>query len=260
MITVYGVATGTDLQRLREPLLEPLKALADLESFMAKLKLTTLKLTASILRPSSLLYLQGFPIVATSMSTFYAQHPRVADHTIATLFPFLIPQIPFLLAQSNASPFSGAATQRQPNKNKQNKKNNGTKKQQRQQWGPKGATASASQFADASVQHTVTPDPNSDLHSEIYQLRAMLAATAPYGSSSEVLPTPTPVQHWTPAHDLSAFSQTPWPYPGESPTAFNASRPIRPRSHYCWLHGWNTSHNSPQCKKMMASAEYTPRL
>jgi hypothetical protein len=101
----------------------------------------------------------------------------------------------------------------------------------------------------------VTPDPNSDLHRKIYQLRAMPAATAPYGSSSEVLPTPTPVQHWTPAHDLSAFSQNPWPYPGESPTAFNASRPIRPRSHYCWLHGRNTSHNSPQCKKMMASAE-----
>ncbi len=35
--------------------------------------------------------LQGFSIVATSMSTFYAQNPRVADHTIANLFPFLVP-------------------------------------------------------------------------------------------------------------------------------------------------------------------------
>jgi hypothetical protein len=64
MFNVYGVATGTDLQRLREPLLEPLKALADLESFMAKFKLATLKLTASghgkspyeYLRPSSIPY------------------------------------------------------------------------------------------------------------------------------------------------------------------------------------------------------------
>jgi hypothetical protein len=113
MITLYGVATGTDLQRLREPLLEPLN---DLEPFMAKFKLNTLKLTASGYGKSPYDYfeaflttLQGFPIVATSMSTFYAQHPRVADHTIANLFPFLIPQIPFLLAQSNASPFSGAS-------------------------------------------------------------------------------------------------------------------------------------------------------
>ncbi len=67
MITSYGVATGTDLhvQRLQLPLLEPLKALAELEPFMAKFKLNTLKLTASgymesppttTVRPSSLLY------------------------------------------------------------------------------------------------------------------------------------------------------------------------------------------------------------
>ncbi len=145
-ITVYGVATGTDLQRLREPLLEPLKALADLESFMANFKLTTLKLTASGHGKSPYEYfeaflttLQGFPIVATSMSTFYAQHPRVADHTIATLFPFLIPQIPFLLAQSNASasPFSGAATQRQPNKNKQNKNTMGPRSNNASNGDPK---------------------------------------------------------------------------------------------------------------------------
>ena len=162
MITLYGVATGTDLQRLREPLLEPLKALAELEPFMAKFKLNTLKLTASGYGKSPYDYfeaflttLQGFPIVATSMSTFYAQNPRVADHTIANLFPFLIPQIPFLLAQSNASPFSGAATQRQPNnknKNKSNKNTKGAKTHARQQWGPKGPTATASHFAGASVQ------------------------------------------------------------------------------------------------------------
>ncbi len=123
-----------DLQRLREPLLEPLKALAELETFMAKFKLNTLKLTASGYGKSPYDYfeaflttLQSFPRVATSMSTFYAQHPRVADHTIANLFPFLIPQIPFLLAQSNASPFSGAATQRQPNNKNKNKSNKNTK-------------------------------------------------------------------------------------------------------------------------------------
>jgi hypothetical protein len=98
MMTLYGMATGTDfLQRLREPLLEPLKALSELEPFMARFKLNTLKFTASGYGKSPYDYfeaflttLQGFPIVATSISTFYAQHPRVADHTIANLFPFLI--------------------------------------------------------------------------------------------------------------------------------------------------------------------------
>ncbi len=101
---------------------------------MAKFKLNTLKLTANGYGKSPYDYFeaflttpQGFPIVATSMSTFYAQHPRVADHTIANLFPFLIPQIPFLLAQSNASPFSGAATQKQPNHKNKNKSNQTTK-------------------------------------------------------------------------------------------------------------------------------------
>jgi hypothetical protein len=106
----------------------------------------------------------------------------------------------------------------------------------------------------------VTHDHTSDLHREIYQLRAMLSATAQFGSSSAILPAPTPVPHWAPAHDSSAFPQNSWPYPGESPTAFTASRPARPRAYYCWLHGWNTSHNSPQCRKMMASPEYTPLM
>jgi hypothetical protein len=98
---------------------------------MTKFKLNTLKLTTSgsMYFETFLTTIHGLPIVATSMSTFYAQHPRVADHTVASLFPFLIPQIPFLLAQSNASPFSGAATQRKSNKNKQNKKNKEAKMQ-----------------------------------------------------------------------------------------------------------------------------------
>jgi hypothetical protein len=78
MMTLYGVATGTDLQRLREPLLEPLKALSELEPFMARFKLNTLKLTASEYGKSPYDYfeaflttLQGFPIVATSMSIYF---------------------------------------------------------------------------------------------------------------------------------------------------------------------------------------------
>jgi hypothetical protein len=68
IFTVYGVATGTDLQRLREPLLEPLKALADLEPFMAKFKLTTLKLTTSGHGKSPYEYFEAFLITLQGFS------------------------------------------------------------------------------------------------------------------------------------------------------------------------------------------------
>ena len=67
MITLYGVATGTDLQRLREPLSEPLKTLADLEPFMAKFKLNTLKLTASGYWKVPLRLLRGLPHYTTGL-------------------------------------------------------------------------------------------------------------------------------------------------------------------------------------------------
>jgi hypothetical protein len=86
MTLLYGVATGTDLQR--EPLLEPLKALAELEPFMAKFKLNTMKLTASGYGKSPYDYfeaflttLQGFPIVATSMSTSTHESPTTPSPT-----------------------------------------------------------------------------------------------------------------------------------------------------------------------------------
>ena len=177
------------------------------------------------------------------MSAFYAQHPRVVDHAIATLFPFHNPTLPPSLAQQPKGT---------PTKINKLKRTMGTKRING--IGKPICRCLSSSYRDLSS------DPDSDLHREIYQLRAMLAATSPHGSSSVVLPTAVPVQHWTPAHDPSAFPQNPWLYSGESHTAFNASRPTRPRSHNCWLHGWNTTHNSPQCKKMMASPEYTRPL
>ncbi len=96
MTLLYGVATDTDLQRLREPLLEPLKALAELEPFMVKFKLNTMKLTASGYEKSPYDYfeaflttLQGFPIqyvyflrpVPTSRRPHHRQPVPVPDPT-----------------------------------------------------------------------------------------------------------------------------------------------------------------------------------
>ncbi len=34
----------------------------------------------------------------------------------------------------------------------------------------------------------------------------------------------------------------------------------RPRQYYCWLHGWNNTHNGGQCNVMGANQEYTPQM
>jgi hypothetical protein len=47
MLTEYGATMGTELQRLRAPLQEPLTSLADLEHHMNKFMLASKKLTAT---------------------------------------------------------------------------------------------------------------------------------------------------------------------------------------------------------------------
>ncbi len=34
----------------------------------------------------------------------------------------------------------------------------------------------------------------------------------------------------------------------------------RPRAHYCWLHGWNNSHEGNVCKVMTNDAQYTSAM
>ncbi len=53
--------------------------------------------------------LKSFPVVESSMPTFYAQYPTMDMQNLAVLFPYLKTQHPYMLAQSVASPFSGAA-------------------------------------------------------------------------------------------------------------------------------------------------------
>jgi hypothetical protein len=81
---------------------------------------------------------QAFPVVAGSMSAYYAAQPTVDLQTIDSLFPYLKSQLPYMLWTSEASPFSGAATTPAVPSAKTKK----TKKDKRPVWGPNGTKLS----------------------------------------------------------------------------------------------------------------------
>lgn len=117
MIAKHGVATGDDIQRLKEPLSQALLSLSDFERHMGKYLLASQKLTRAgqgltdyAYFQAFLLTVQDFPAMTQSMSLYYAQYPTVGQKSLATLFPFLTEQKEFILQQSAFSLFSGAAT------------------------------------------------------------------------------------------------------------------------------------------------------
>ena len=98
-------------------------------------------------------------MVGQCLPAYYAVNTTMATRTLSTLYPYLKSQLEFLLAQSAASPFSGAAIPAQKPKNK-NKKKKGAKGGQVPKWGPYGlATYAAAppHFAGGIFQAAVTP-------------------------------------------------------------------------------------------------------
>jgi hypothetical protein len=96
MFQEHGVLAGVDLGRLRAPLQEPLPALADLERHMNKFMLASKKLTLTGQGKQPYEYfeafletVQAFPVVAGSMSTYYAAQPTVDLQTIDSCFRIL---------------------------------------------------------------------------------------------------------------------------------------------------------------------------
>jgi hypothetical protein len=74
---------------------------------------------------------KGFPVLQHQLPGFYIAYPAVNLQTITVLFAYLQPLITHILAESSASPFSGAATATSP------KPNN---RRQKQRQKPKGGT------------------------------------------------------------------------------------------------------------------------
>ncbi len=140
MFAEHGTTNPQDLPAPRAPLHEPLPALANLERHMNSFLLASKKLTAAGQWKTPYEYfeiyletLKGFPVVGQCLPAYYAVHINVTARNIGTLHPYLKSQLDFLLAQSAASPFSGAAITAQKPKNKKKKKKgtNGGQSQKR---------------------------------------------------------------------------------------------------------------------------------
>ncbi len=69
--------------------------------------------------------LKGFPVVGQCLPAYYASNTTMATQNLGTLYPYLKSQLDFLLAQSAASPFSGAAIPAPKPKNNKNKNKKG---------------------------------------------------------------------------------------------------------------------------------------
>jgi hypothetical protein len=248
MFRTHAALTGPDLQKLRDLLLEPLLAIADIEMHMASFMLASMKLSATGHGEDPYRYFEGFlatiqdfPLVVTAIAGYYNTHPLVANQTIASLFAYLTPQVPHLIAQTGTAPFSGEVSTPALNGNK-GKKNNGNpgKLQQRPKaaWGNRQTSASPGSFVGAEFQAQTPPtflgsDREADYIAEIQQLRTMLG-------------TPS---------TANAFLLQQHAY-----AAQNGSSAQRPRSHYCGLHGWNNDHNGTECRVMARNRRYTDAM
>jgi hypothetical protein len=117
MLRKHAALTGPDLQKLRAPLHESfLLDIAELERHMTPFQLAALKLSETGHGKDAYRYFElfkatvkGFPLIATTMAGYYAQHPLIAQQNIATLFAYLTPQCTHLIEQTETAPFSGGA-------------------------------------------------------------------------------------------------------------------------------------------------------
>jgi hypothetical protein len=239
----HGFLAGADLGRLRAPLQEPLPALADLERHMNKFMLASKKLTQAGQGKQPFEYfeafletVQAFPVVAGSMSTYYAAQPTVDLRTIDSLFPYLKSQHPYMLRTSGVSPFSGAATTPAVQATKTKK----TKKAKRPVWGPNGAKRApyhpGNFSCGAQGPHGSQWDPQLAMD-EIQRLNALLVQSNANVAAAMM------------ADRFSAYS-----------TNTGSSLRTVPSVFYCFCHGYNISHHGSTCKVMAQDPGYTAEM
>ena len=187
----------------------------------------------------------GFPSVPASMAGYYTRYPAILQQSLATLFPYLENLKDHLTRGDPSSPFSGAAKALKTPRNRQprSRPNNNRPKQQqpanapapyrpsmpntstnqRQRWGPQGQIALQASSSG--------PD-----QTEIARLQAVIANM-----------TGSPGQH---AYTGMSSAHDPYSHVSLLSSA-------RPRPFYCWLHGYNNTHDGVTCNVMRANPEYT---
>ena len=251
MCLKHGVASSDDVSALKEPLSRALTSLSNLSNHMDSFLLASQRLTRSGQGETDFSYFKafletvsGFPSIALAMPGYYLLYPAILQQSIANLFPYLEKLRDHLVSSDTASQFSGAATQRnrRPKKGKQQQQQPQQQQHQHQpqqqhqhrypKWSPTGPVAfTAATTADLAR--------NPADVAEIQRLNEAMAAMGSsygYGTQYGMLPPPTP-----PANAYMSSSG-------------------RPHQFYCWLHGWNNTHNGAQCNVMGADRAYTQQM
>jgi hypothetical protein len=89
MLAQYGVATGDDVNKLQNPLSQAMTSLSDLIKHMANFLLASQRLTRSGQGETPYRYFKlfletvvGFPSTGLSLTTYYAQHPAIANQSV----------------------------------------------------------------------------------------------------------------------------------------------------------------------------------
>ena len=251
MCLKHGVASSDDVSALKEPLSRALTSLSNLTSHMDSFLLASQRLTRSGQGETDFSYFKafletvsGFPSIALAMPGYYLLYPAILQQSIANLFPYLEKLRDHLVRSDTASPFSGAATQRnrRPKKGKQQQQQ--PQQQQRQQqpqqqhqhrypkWSPTGPVA----FTAATTADLARNPADVAEIQRLNEAMAAMGSSSGYGTQYGMLPPPTP-----PANAYMSSSD-------------------RPRQFYCWLHGWNNTHNGAQCNVMGADRAYTQQM
>ena len=250
MTLKHGVATSDDVSALKEPLSRALTSLSNLPNHMNLFLLASQRLTRSGQGETDFNYFKlfletvsGFPSVALCMPGYFVQYPAILQQSLATIFPYLEKMQDHLVRSDPASPFSGAAkgnTTKAPKTKKTNQRPPRTHVKAHQhpnptRWGPNGPVA----FSAAAP--PPTPTMPTDIAWYIAENQRLNTAMAAMGGSS------------------SADEHFGMPVPPMPPANAYLSSTPRPRPFYCWLHGYNNTHNGCHCNVMGANREYTSK-
>jgi hypothetical protein len=104
MFKTHASLTGPDLKKLRAPLSEPLKAVAEMELHMSQFMLATIKLSATGHGDDTyrsfeqfLETIAGFPLIKATLTGYYTMYSIVGRQTNTTLFAYLKPMVTHLV-------------------------------------------------------------------------------------------------------------------------------------------------------------------
>jgi hypothetical protein len=251
MTLKHGVATSDDVSALKEPLSRALTSLSNLPNHMNLFLLASQRLTRSGQGETDFNYFKlfletvsGFPSVALCMPGYFVQYPAILQQSLATIFPYLEKMQDHLVRSDPASPFSGAAkgnTTKAPKTKKTNQRPPRTHVKAHQhpnptRWGPNGPVAFS------AAEPPPTPTMPTDIAWYIAENQRLNTALAAMGGSS------------------SADGHFGMPVPPMPPANAYLSSTPRPRPFYCWLHGYNNTHNGCHCNVMGANREYTSQM